>query len=134
MISYPLISVSCNILPFLLQGSGSILVATAIRHRSDPKTGIRLVIAGLAFQIFTLILFGMLCLEFGLRAHINRHKVDPFTKVVHSLKRFRFFWVSLAHAYVLIIIRCIYRVAGLSGSWSGKLVRNETIFIVLEGV
>lgn len=110
------------------------MVAEAIRYHLDLKKGTRLIIAGLAFQIFTLILFGMLCLEFGLRAYLNRYKINPFPKGIRLLNRLRFFWVSLTYAYVLIMVWYIYRVAGLSDNWNGKLIRNETIFIVLEGV
>jgi len=131
---YPWISASTNILPFIFQANGSILEANAIRTGSDPKSGTHLTIAGLVFQIFTMLLFGGLCLEFGVRAHLERHFFDPSTGGLRSLKRFRYFWVALAYAYVLTMIRCIYRVVELSGGVNGTLARKETTFIALEGV
>jgi hypothetical protein len=131
---YTLISVSTNILPFILQASGSILEANAIRTGSDPRTGTHWTIAGLVFQIFTMLLFGLLCFEFGIRAHLVPQFFDPSTQRIRSLKRFQYFWVALAYAYFLTMIRCFYRVVELSGGIDGRLAQNETTFIALEGV
>jgi hypothetical protein len=121
-------------LPFLLQVSGSILAANAKLNGGNLETGTRLSIAGLVFQLLTMFLFGILCLDFGVRAHLERHSIDPATKGVRSLKRFKYFWVALAYAYVLTMVRCGYRVAELSGGLNGGLAKNETTFIALEGV
>lgn len=110
------------------------MTANAIRTGRNSKTGTHLIIAGLAFQIFTMSLFGLLCLEFGIRAHFDRHLIDPSTKGIRSLKRFQYFWVALAYVYALTMIRCIYRVAELSGGLESGLAKNETTFIALEGV
>jgi hypothetical protein len=131
---YPLLSASTNILPFLLQAGGSTISANAVISGQDPKTGTHLLISGLVFQLVTMFLFGALCLEFGIRAHLRRQLFDPSTQGLRTLRRFRFFWVALAYAYVLTIIRCIYRVVELSGGLSGELARNESMFIALEGV
>ena len=131
---YPLISASINILQFILQASGSILTADTVRTGSNTKIGTHLTIAGLIFQIFTMLLFGILCFEFGIRAHLDRKLLDPATEGLRRMKRFRYFWVALAYAYTLTMIRCVYRVVEFSGGVDEKLARNETTSIALEGV
>ncbi|KAG0645017.1 Efflux pump himE [Hyphodiscus hymeniophilus] len=125
---------STNLLPFLLQTSGSVLAINAITTGRKPKTGTNLIIAGLFSQILAMVLFGIMCLEFGLRAHRDRYIIDPSTKRLRSSKRFKYFWVALAYAYVMIFIQCIYGVVELSGGFEGSLATNETMFISLEGL
>jgi RTA1 like protein len=91
-------------------------------------------IAGLAFQVFTLAIFGILSLEYFSRVWRHKAQLNPMTVSLRSSSKFRGFLVALVLTYTFIMIRCIYRVIELAGGWGSKLMEDETLFIVLEGV
>jgi hypothetical protein len=47
---------------------------------------------------------------------------------------FRCFIFAIIVGFLGIFIRCIYRIPELTGGWGSELMRDETDFIVLEGV
>ena len=47
---------------------------------------------------------------------------------------FKVFVVGLTLSIVCILIRCVYRIDELSDGYNGPLIRNEPLFIGLEGV
>lgn len=49
-------------------------------------------------------------------------------------KGLRLFLYALTLSFTLIMIRCIYRVVELSSGWGSTLMKNQTDFIMLEGV
>ena len=131
---YPWISASSSILPFLLQGTGSILSVKATLKGLEPAQGTRLMTAGLVLQILAQSFYGILCLEFVIRAHLTYSLIDPSTKIVRSTKRFTLFCIALVYVYIFTTIRCTYRIIELSAGWNSKLIRCEFEFIVLEGL
>lgn len=94
------------------------------------KLGVNLALAGLSFQVFTLVVFCALFADYLLRLwrHHSRGEVPSLSR------RMRAFLGFLGVAVVLILARCIFRVDELSEGYSGPLVANETLFIVFEGV
>ncbi|KAL1964109.1 hypothetical protein VTN77DRAFT_7527 [Rasamsonia byssochlamydoides] len=105
-------------------------------NEHELKVGNDIIIAGIVLQVVNLAVFGLLSLDFFW--HARRHfssgdHSSPEAKVWHS-KRFRIFCTAVACAYTGILIRCIYRIAEMSGGWGNPIMRNEVLFIVLEGV
>lgn len=130
---YPMISAACNILPFLLQISGAAILSNDIYKGQSLTRGANLMIAGLSFQILTLVLFGVLCIEYAIRVHCQPELFDQLTLRTRSTKRFRFFWLAISFSSVLVMIRCIYLVTALSLGWRGTLMQSEVKFLVLDG-
>lgn len=98
-------------------------------------------IAGLAFQVFTMFVFGFLGLAFlrNVRADHRRrirdgNILDPAIEAIRDSLLFKAFTLSIIGATLLIFARCCYRVAELSGGWKGSLMKNQTLFIICEGV
>lgn len=101
---------------------------------------ISIVLAGLAFQVFTMLVFIICSLEFGRRARARYRKEArgelPVTPGCAALRRSAWrktFLGALAFSTVCIFARCAYRVAELSGGWRGPLARSRVLFILLEG-
>jgi hypothetical protein len=98
-------------------------------------------IAGLAFQVFTLLIFIILSLDFALRT-LRRHRAlgdaaldqNPAFVTLRQSWKFRGFLVALSLATITIFWRSTYRVAELSEGWTGQLVRKQGQFIGFEGV
>lgn len=79
------------------------------------EIGDNIMIAGLASQVFTLVVFGVLAADYGLSIWRNRAQLNPHTIELRQSNKFKLFVIALWTAYFGILIRCIYRVAELAG-------------------
>ncbi|KKA19632.1 RTA1 domain protein [Rasamsonia emersonii CBS 393.64] len=107
-------------------------------NENQLRVGNDIIIAGIVLQVVNLAVFGLLSVDFFWRAksHFRRNScssTSPGAEIWHS-KRFRIFCTAVTGAYTGILIRCIYRIAEMSGGWGNPVMRNEVLFIVLEGV
>ena len=87
--------------------------------------------AGLSFQVFTLVVFIALAVDYAVRYLQARRIEERKTPLPIS---FKIFVAFLSLAVVLILIRCAYRIDELSDGYGGPLIHNEGLFIGLEGV
>jgi hypothetical protein len=98
-------------------------------------------IAGLSFQVFTLLIFMILCVDFTLRIR-KRYKSmgqdafdqNPIFVATRGSMRFKGFVAALTLATICIFWRSVYRVAELSEGWTGNLIRHQWLFVGFEGV
>ena len=138
-LSYPRIFIPCDVASLLLQAAGGGIASAQTHANKNPAIGDHLMIAGLAFQVFTLLIFMCLSLDFALRT-LKRAKSmgDEAFDPVHSRLRqswsFKAFLIALSISTVCIFIRSVYRVVELSEGWSGALIKNQTLFMILEGM
>ena len=114
------------------------MASVASHQDKSPDTGDHIMVAGLAFQVATLLTFQLLCLDFliktlrRLRA-MGDAALDPKHAALRGSAKFRVFLVALGLATFCIFIRSIYRVAELSEGWTGALIQNQRLFIGFEG-
>ncbi|KAI9812307.1 MAG: hypothetical protein M1827_004756 [Pycnora praestabilis] len=139
-LSYPRIFIPCDFFSLVLQALGGGMASVATHQNKSPNTGDHIMVAGLAFQVATLALFILLCADFAFRT-ITRMRslgaseaLDPTHAKLRASWSFRGFIVCLAIATICIFIRSIYRVIELSEGWEGALIKNQGLFIGLEGV
>ena len=137
-LSYPRIFIPCDVMSLLLQAAGGGLASAASHSNKSPDTGDHIMVAGLAFQVLTLFVFILLCADFALRTLRRMRRMgDAATDPTHAKLRaswtFRSFLGALALATLCIFIRSLYRVAELSEGWEGALIKNQKLFIGLEG-
>jgi len=121
---YPWIFVGCDILSMVLQGIGGGVAASAGGDGSNFKLvqmGNRLIIAGIAFQVATMTVCGVLMVGFifkfrkarksgGLNSP-GQEKSDYHVLATDPKERKKviiFCW-AVTFAYITILIRCIYR-------------------------
>lgn len=98
-------------------------------------------VAGLAFQVFTLLIFMFLCADFALRTR-RRYKSmgeaafdqNPMYVAIRHDWKFKAFLVALTLATICIFWRSVYRVVELGEGWTGALIRRQNLFIAFEGV
>ncbi|KAF2088721.1 RTA1-domain-containing protein [Saccharata proteae CBS 121410] len=132
--TYTAIFVSCDFLSLVLQAAGGGITATA--HESQPslsQTGVNIMIAGLAFQVFSLFIFICMCAEYAWRVHKNPSQLNGRFTALRSTFMWKAFLAALSLATLTIFIRCCYRVAELKGGFSGSLANNQTLFLIFEG-
>lgn len=97
--------------------------------------GDNVMIAGLAFQVFTLVVFGLFAADYAAAAYRNRTRLNPATEKLRNSLRFKLFLVALWVAFICILVRSAYRVAELAGGWvHNEILRNQILFICLDSL
>ncbi|TGO49510.1 hypothetical protein BCON_0208g00130 [Botryotinia convoluta] len=132
--TYTIIFCACDIISLVLQAAGGAIASTAVTL-DDKDVGKNIMLAGLAFQVFSLILFAILCTDFAWR--VRRAKGAWNARYINlvSSALFKSFLGGLCLATITILIRSIYRCVELSGGFSGPLfIGHEDEFMILEGV
>jgi hypothetical protein len=114
-------------------------MASAATHQSkNPAVGNHIMLAGLAFQVFTLLIFILLAVDFAFKTirrvrTLKEDALDPTHAKLRASFKFKGFLVALIFATLCIFTRSVYRVAELSEGWTGHLISTQKYFIGLEG-
>ena len=131
---YTWIFISCDLLSLILQGAGGGTAATADPGSSMQSTGNNLMMAGIVWQVFTLLVFGGLVADYYLRAKKNSVQYSASAITLTNSGKFQLFVGGLGLAYITIFTRCVFRIGEMAGGWSNSIMQDETDFIVLDGV
>ncbi|KAG0650274.1 Efflux pump [Hyphodiscus hymeniophilus] len=139
--TYTRLFIPCDLASLLLQAAGGGIASAQTHQNKPPTVGDNLMVAGLAFQVFTLLIFMVLCLDFALNT-LRRHKnlgssafdQNPLFIKLRSEWQFKAFLGGLTLATICIFWRSVYRVAELSEGWTGHLIRQQWLFVGFEGV
>lgn len=129
---YTWIFISCDILSLVLQGAGGGISATA-NSVSTQETGNDLALAGIVFQVFTLICFGSLAIHYYIRRRAGTSPLSKEAELLRERLSFQLFLVSLVVAYLCILTRCCYRIAEMAPGWRNSIMTNQVDFMVLDG-
>jgi hypothetical protein len=89
---------------------------------------------GLVSQVVTLAIFGLMAVEVFFRIRKFRGEFNESTNILRSSAHFKYFLVAYVIAYITIFIRCVYRIAEMSGGWRNAIMQNQIGFIVLDSV
>lgn len=131
---YTRIFITGDIISLVLQGAGGGIAATANPGSNLQDVGTNLMIAGVVFQVVILSVFGMLLAEYTIRTYRRRNQLSQEAMALFHRRSFQCFMFAIIVAFLGIFIRCVYRIPELTGGWRSELMRNETDFIILEGV
>jgi hypothetical protein len=97
------------------------------------KLGTNIMVAGLAVQVASLLIFIALCGDLARMIHGHKQKLNPRHADLHDSRKFKTFLWSLALATLCIFVRSVFRVAELSEGFKGHLANNQISFMVLDG-
>ncbi|KAL1876306.1 hypothetical protein Daus18300_002935 [Diaporthe australafricana] len=116
-----------DLICLVIQAAGGAMSTTS---SGASQLGVDLALAGLVLQVAFMLIFCALFTDYLIRyARASRVAgAAPFTR------RLAVFFGFMATATVLILVRCAYRLAELHEGYGGHLVRDEALFIDLEGV
>lgn len=145
---YTRIFIPCDMIALVLQAVGGGLAAYATYHAASTQKGDNIMMAGLISQVITMAIFMLVSTDFAIRAWRSNSSGDSSplasspeedaeaVKLGHlrSSWKFRGFLVALALATICIFWRCVFRVAELSGGWTGPLMHRQDLFIGFESV
>ncbi|KAF1984894.1 RTA1-domain-containing protein [Aulographum hederae CBS 113979] len=131
--TYTLFFVTCDIFSLILQAAGGALAATA-NTPEDGDTGVNVMIAGLVFQVVSLVVFFLLWGDFVWRSRrANANMLSSHFEGLRATRMFKLFQIALALAALFIFIRSVFRVAELQEGFDGHLANDEVTFMILEG-
>lgn len=131
--TYTIVFITCDFIALLLQAAGG-AIASSAETKDLTDLGINIMIAGVSWQVFSLVVFAILCGQFAWKVR----KAQPFDfnlqfSGLRQTKPFVMFLWSLAAASLLIIIRSVFRCAELQEGFDGPMANDETSFMILEG-
>ncbi|CAD0108651.1 unnamed protein product, partial [Aureobasidium uvarum] len=120
----------------VLQGAGGAISAAAASGTNKQllDLGVNVMIAGLSSQVVTLAVFAVLAGIFFLKVAGAKERLSPAAGHIWQATNFRLTIGSAVTAFILIFIRCAYRIAELKDGWGSPIMRREGEFIVLDSV
>ncbi|KAL4808080.1 RTA1 like protein-domain-containing protein [Aspergillus unguis] len=127
------IFISCDVGSLILQAAGGGVAAAAGNDQRVLKIGDDIIIAGIAFQVATMSVCGLLALEFFLRVRKNGGP-GSFSEKSVGRRSIHLILFAEIFAYFTVLIRCIYRIPEMAGGWGNPLMRKESEFLVLDGM
>lgn len=139
--TYTRLFIPCDVISLILQAAGGALASISSHNGNSTKTGDNIMIAGLSFQVLTLLVFIGVSVDFALNV-MKRYKAmgeaafDQAEEVkrVRGSMMFKGCLGALGLATICIFWRSVFRVAELSRGWDGPLMKRQDLFIGFEGV
>ncbi|KAJ5619675.1 Efflux pump himE [Penicillium lagena] len=130
--TYTLFFSGLDLIALVVQAVGGGMAAVVVLQWKIDR-GTDIMVAGLAVQVFSLVTFIALCLEYAMRVRKHRDRLNLTHATLYNSARFKGFLGALAVATVFLFIRAVFRVAELSGGFRGKLAQKQVLFMVLDG-
>lgn len=134
---YTWIFITGDLISLVLQAVGGGMAASAGDNIQEMNQGNDIMIAGICWQVFTLFAFGIAVVRYILKrrkAILAGQQLNHEASATLMNPRFRLFAVAISTAYLAIFFRCVYRIVEMAGGWGNTVMRDETSFIILEGV
>lgn len=131
---YTWLFILCDLLSLILQGAGGGIAATSNDNQPLQLVGNNLMMAGISFQVFTMLAFGVMAALYCIRLSRSSTPLSASAEGVKTSTAFRLFLGAFLLAFLTIFTRCVYRIAEMAGGWANPIMQNETEFIVLDSV
>jgi hypothetical protein len=147
---YPWIFIGSDLGSIIVQAIGGGVAASAnhgsVYNKALLDAGDALIIAGIALQSVTMFVCGSLIFDFFMRRRkaiasaaaekgdSNATNTTDDNARAAAAPRFHLFCWALGFATLTILIRCIYRLPEMAGGWGNPRMRNETEFLILDGM
>ena len=123
-----------DLFSLVLQGAGGGIAATANHGSSLQNVGNDLMMTGIAWQVFTLLIFGGIICDYAFRVYTHRSELEPSAIKLMNSTSFKLFTSGLVLAYLTIFTRCVFRIGEMANGWGNPIMQDQTDFVVLDGV
>lgn len=118
--------IPCDIVSLILQATGGALSCVG-SDKAAVEIGENISLAGLIFQVVTLIVFCIAFADYVIRARRSPAR-DRLDRPLMIFLGFMF------AATFFILVRCVYRIVELGQGYFSELFRDEGLFIAFESV
>lgn len=139
---YSIIFCTGDIVSLIVQGVGGGIAAAAFGRGKDPEQGGHIMLGGILFQMFCLIIFTLCFVECFYRYFTNK-PVAPNSGLDDALmksaarrrmsKNVKLMIVGLTFTIAVILVRSIYRTLELIDGWTGRIITTQLYFNVMDG-
>lgn len=123
---YAIIFCTCDVVSLIVQAIGGAQASTA-NTNDGTIMGTHIMVAGIAFQLFTMTLFGGLLADFLWR--VLRTGGEFRGLVTGGMRKV---FGAILVSFLMIYIRSVYRTIELAQGWHGYLIEHEGYFIGLD--
>ncbi len=132
---YTWIFISCDVVCLILQVDASGVASAANTDSKITTTNLNIVLlVGICLQALTLLVFGVMAGLYARAVFRNRRTLEPAaTKLLRS-RQFRKFVLAMSLAYLVLLIRSLYRIGAYSGGWKNSISRDQVSFMILDGL
>ncbi|EJD50216.1 RTA1-domain-containing protein [Auricularia subglabra TFB-10046 SS5] len=108
--------------------------AAAAGTLEGANRGAKVMLGGIVLQFVAIIVYVALALEFLLRYTLDKPLRTPTVKRGALDRKLRTMVLALGVSTLFILVRTVYRTIELTDGWTGKIISNETLFNVLDGM
>ncbi|KAF4462219.1 parasitic phase-specific psp-1 [Fusarium albosuccineum] len=139
---YTRLFIPCDLVSLALQAAGGIFASVALQEKKYESiiTGDNIMIAGLVFQVFTLVVFISLCADFVFCVRRRKHQIgtrvalpqNPGICHIRDSWQFKGFTFALGLSNILVLWRCVYRVVELHQGWLGPITFKQYLFVGMD--
>ena len=158
-IIYSYVFIASDIVSLAIQAAGGGTAGMAVSEGDGTEEGTHIFVAGLALQVFSMLVFIFLWFHFLYQVYIKtRMQHAQTTRFSWSLLKisqeeidylyapgyrhmrlpnratFHYFPLAMTGAVLTVFTRCVYRLAELAEGWEGNLIVHEWYFIILDAV
>jgi RTA1 like protein len=126
--TYLYIFCGVDLISLVVQAVGGGAAATAFEKipPENSGTGTHIMVAGILFQLASIIVFSLLFTYVITKALRSRGEILKQKKIQYVI-------AATAFSVVVLVIRSIYRTIELLQGWNGYLINTERYFIALDG-
>ncbi|EJD05484.1 RTA1-domain-containing protein [Fomitiporia mediterranea MF3/22] len=135
---YSIIFTSADILALIIQAFGGAKASHAVSNHEDPEPGAHIMLIGIVLQMVAITFFVLLASEFFIRYYTRRPirlrsylAVDPSNRRID--RKMQLMIMGLGFTTVCIFIRTVYRTIELINGFTGRIIRTQIYFNVLDG-
>lgn len=158
-IIYSYVFIACDIVSLAIQAAGGGTAGMAVSDGDTTEEGTHIFVAGLALQVFSMLIFIFLWFHFLYQVYIKTRmqhaQTTKFSWALLNISQqeidylyapgyrhmrlpsrigFKYFPLAMTGAVLTIFTRCVYRLAELAEGWEGNLITHEWYFIILDAV
>ncbi|KAG1737998.1 RTA1-like protein [Suillus lakei] len=136
---YTIIFCCFDVICLIVQAAGGASAAHAASSKTSASMGANIMLGGIAAQLFAIVVYVTLAVEFLLRLKHNapfRYVEQPriLEKGQSAVsKNLQFMLYGMAFCTLCIFIRSVYRTVELANGWSGPVISTERYFDWLDG-
>jgi RTA1 like protein len=118
----------------MLQAVGGGMAGGADGNVHLRNMGTDLMIAGIVWQVATLVVFACLAIDYVVRTSRVWDQVPSGAKILAVKVSFKLFVAGVALAFLTIFCRCVYRIAEMVQGWANPVMRDQAGFVIAEGL
>ncbi|KAG0701961.1 RTA1 like protein-domain-containing protein [Suillus ampliporus] len=133
---YTILFCSFDVICLIVQALGGASAAHAVNQGTSATKGANIMLAGIAAQLFAIVIYVALAAEFILRLKNNApfRYGDNLEKGRRPLsKNLQLMLFGMGFCTLCIFIRSVYRTVELANGWSGPVITTQRYFDWLDG-